>query len=103
MSNAPTIGAGGAHLGSTAFGTSGQYERWLVQPLVKKDELNLPYRHTLHFKPMVHDALQKEHTRGTNDIEPGVLAFAMQQHDTKSTVLIEQLRSTPFSTFINPD
>ena len=52
---------------------------------------------------MVHHTLQKEHTRGTNDIESGILAFAMQQHDTKSGVLVEQLRSASSSTLIDPD
>lgn len=52
---------------------------------------------------MVHDTLQKEHARGANDIQPGILAFAMQQHDAKSRVLVKQLRGSPFPAFINPD
>ena len=63
----------------------------------------LPNALALNFECVVHNALQKENTRGANDIEPGVLAFAMQQHDPKSRVLMEQLRSTGFPTFINPD
>ena len=63
----------------------------------------LPNALALNLECVVHNTLQKEHARSTNDIEPSVLAFAMQQHDAKSRVLMEQLRSTSFPTLINPD
>lgn len=71
--------------------------------LVLDDKQKLPSKRTLHFERMIHDTLQKEHARGTNDIQPGIFAFAMQQHDAKFRVLVKQLRSSPFSAFINPD
>jgi hypothetical protein len=67
------------------------------------NEPKLPNLLTLNFKRVVHNALQKKHARGANDIEPSVLAFAMQKHHAKSRVLIEQLRGTGFSTFVDPD
>lgn len=58
---------------------------------------------TLDFERVVHDALYQEHPRRAGDIQPSILAFAMQEEHTDGRVGSELLRGIlSASVLVNP-